>query len=422
MPEKKSILILENDPKISAQITEALSGYNVTKTENGEEFLSKAMQADYNLFLIDFDLKEKDGLLVFREMRQKNPSNKTIMFSSSNSIPLAVQATKLGVIDFLRKPFDFDVIRKSVAKAIKEEELLTLDLSKYEDTEWLEGTSAVKAKTIDRIIELSQKNSNLVITGEKGINKKVVAEIIHGHGRNAHKRFVSIDMPAFDKESLESHFFITLKELISLSDGTGIENIKNLTGTIFLSGIESISEAFRLSALQFIKDKKSPVKIIFGAYNAEMPYFEWLERLEIPSLSKRKEDLPIILSKYLRSYAPEIKYISPGVMDFFMYYDFPGNYEELKDFVTCAAVSFPGAEVLNFKSLPLDMFSFENAQKNKIMSQRNYSLPHVRGELESAMFNIIMEKSNYDHHLSARFLDIPHTVFESRLKVLGLPQ
>ncbi len=125
------ILLLEDDQKTAQGIIEMLPDYEVLSTSKSDELLAMVERESPDLLLIDFDLKEKDGLLVYRDVRKKYPLLKTIMFSSSNSIPLAVQATKLGVSDFLRKPLEKTAFINSVKAALVKEEIESLNLSAF---------------------------------------------------------------------------------------------------------------------------------------------------------------------------------------------------------------------------------------------------------------------------------------------------
>ncbi|OGC13401.1 hypothetical protein A3J90_06120 [candidate division WOR-1 bacterium RIFOXYC2_FULL_37_10] len=414
----EKILLLEDDPEIAEKIVDALPDYEITTVAESENFLQKASGFKYALILIDFDLKEKDGLLVFRDLRQIVPSNKTIMFSSSNSIPLAVQATKLGVMDFLRKPFDFAILSKAIDRAVKTYEIFDLDLAGLDDTEWLRGVSQVISTTLENIKRFAIGTTDLAICSEKGINRENIAKLLHRHGKNSDRRFALIDLTSFDKDVSESHFFLTLKELLSSSDEEEFYNKSNLPGTIFLSGIEFIPDAFRMSVIQFIKNKKSPIRIILSGNNREL--FSGFEIFQLPTLRSRREDIPIIALSYLKKYTPQIKYIAPEVFDFLMYYDFPGNYDELRDLIQIAASRFPGSEVLNFKNLPVDLSFFKNVIQNKIFAHQKYSLNEVRARFEKGLIEIVMEKVNQNPNVAGRFLDIPHAVFSERIKTLGL--
>ena len=288
----KKVLLLEDDPKITAQITEVLSGFEVVCETKSAQFISKILDLNPDVLLIDFDLHEKDGLLVYREVRQLFPHNKTIMFSSSNSIPLAVTATKLGAFDFLRKPFDEETLKESVKKATSLKELPLIDLSLFDDVEWLSGASFELRKTLDQFRIFANSTNDFVLSSARGVNKSIVAEILHKNGPKPDKRFVEINLLSFDREISESHLFLTLKGLLSSWENEGTIDKKDLPGTIYISGVESATESLKLSLIQFIRDKKSPVKIIIGANdNYNIAQFD---NLKIPSLSARREDTPII--------------------------------------------------------------------------------------------------------------------------------
>lgn len=413
---KSKILLLSDDEKTTASIISMLSAYDVFQAENASDFLLKAIDLKADLILLDFDLAEKDGLLVYRDLRQRLPFNKTIMFSSSNSIPLAVQAAKLGIMDFLRKPLDPALLLESISKVIKAQDTPKLNINDVENSEWLFGMSSELNKMLEQAKIVSRKENDLIILGERGIDKKTVAKLIHDCGRDCDKRFVALNLMSFGQEVSEPHFFLTLKEILSSSDTGNLREKKELTGTVFLSGVDTISEAFRLSIFQFIKDKKSPVRIILGVYNPKHAYD--FEVLELPTLRSRREDIPIILSLYVKRFAPQIKYISPEAIELFMYYDFPGNYVELQNLIETAAISYPGAEVLNFKSLPIDIKLIKNVETNKTFSKEAFDLNEIRSQYDMDLLSIVLEKTNYDTHLASRFLDMPRTNLVERIKNL----
>lgn len=414
------ILLLEDDAKIISQIAEILQDHEIVSESKSAPFIAKILDLNPDLLLIDFDLQEKDGLLVFREIRQLFPHNKTIMFSSSNSIPLAVAATKLGVLDFLRKPFEAQTLKDSVAKAVSIEDLPILDFSSFDDIEWLLGASEELKILLDQIRFFSRSNNDLVLSAPKGCNKKLIAEIIHANSANFDKRFVEINLSSFDREVSEAHLFLTLKELLSSWDGAAHLDKKDLPGTIYISGVDSAPDALRQTLVQFIKEKKSPVKTILGVFDPLM--VRSLDVLHVPSLLSRREDVPIIALAYLKKYAPTVKFIAPQILEFFVYYDFPGNYLELKDLIIAFSSANHSAEVLDYKNLPIDLKLFESVLKNKLFSKEKYELKEVIWEYERAWIEIVFNKVNGDIHHAARFLDIPKTVLSERIKSLELPQ
>jgi len=420
MVQKKRVLLLEDDPKTTQNIVETLFSHEVIAVDRSSDFFDKIKEIKPQALLIDFDLKEKDGLLVYREVRQKYPNNKTVMFSSSNSIPLAVAATKLGVLDFLRKPMEPNALRISVDKALQLEELPFIDVSKIKNGEWLIGSGDTVRKLLDRIRTLSAMENDLAIISEKGIDAMAIAELLHLNGRNKNKRFVEINLSSFEREVSETHFFLTIKELLSASNVEETKEKGEIPGTIFLHGMDLLPESFRLSILQFIREKKNPARVIL---NFSDPRFaSSFDVLELPPLRKRKEDIVIITLEYIKNYCPEIKYISPEVLEFLMFYDFPGNYVELKDLIISSYIGYSSADILSLKNLEIDSEMFKKYFLNKMFMMDKYDLREIRPEFEKIWTNMVMEKLNRDVHLVARFFDVPKGVLIDRIKKLGLPE
>lgn len=408
----KKVFLLEDDHKIVDQVKEMLSDYEIISEADNDKYLKKIAEVAPDLLLIDFDLRAKDGLLTYREITQKYPHNKAIMFSASNSIPLAVAATKLGAVDFLRKPLSIQVLRDSVGNALNVDETVVLDLNLFDDVEWLSGISLELKRLLEKIRVNAASFDDLVICGERGIPLIKIAEMLHKLGKNSDKRFVEMNLSSFLGTSSETHFFLTLKELLAAKS--------EMPGTIYLSNVENISDSFRQSLLKFVESKKSIARILIGTNDPDA--IPDLKVLNIPTVAMRREDVLIIALSYLKRFAPLIKYVSPQAMEFFMYYDFPGNYIELKDILITAGASYPTSEVLNLKNLPVDMSLFENVLHNKIFAKEKYDLVYVREEFEKLLFTIVLEKVNFDINLTSRFLEMPKTQVNDRLTILGLPE
>jgi len=258
----------------------------------------------------------------------------------------------------------------------------------------------------------------MAIVAENGIDKKEIAKLLHDNSRTPEKKFIHLNLLSFDKDYLEGHFFITFKELLSFPSEEGLLNPKNMVGTIFLQGIELIEETFRQTLIQYIKDKRSLVRVIISTTDSK--FSRGFETLTIPPLRERKEDISAMVVGYLNKYAPNVKYISPKAIEILSYYDYPGNYDELEGIISSSAVIFPMAEVFNLKSLQLNLPAFDNIVENKVFSQGSMELLKVRREYEKSLIELTLEKSNGDKHEAARFLDFPYSIFLERLKALGI--
>ncbi len=419
MAKLPQILLIEDDPKVVSQITEALREKAEVLAFNLIEDIVKALgERPKCLTVIDFDLKENDGFYVLRRLKQLNPYLKSIMLSSANNIPLAVAATKLGVMEFLRKPLILPDFVQTVEKLSREEELRRFSYEGISGTEWLKGNSAALLGFEENLMRASRSLSDLIIFAERGINKKTVIRLIHRNGPNEGKKLVEIDLNSFRKESLEGHFWATLNELLSEVVPSGIRKEEEEPATVFLEGFETISEHFRMSIFDFMKNKgRKPginreVKVILGICDpACLPKLMNFEILTVPTLRERKGDLPAITAEYIRNRTNIIS-LAGEALDLLSYYDFPGNYEELENLLRS---SMPSEGTLNYFNLGQASFLSYLASVARMAP-----LNQVRELFEKKLFKRLIDLSGKNLHLTARFLNLPKTVLDDRIRDLNL--
>lgn len=418
------ILFIEDDPKTAAQVNEAFKGkHKVEIVDKTETLLEKLKKKQPALLLIDFDLKETDGLQVFNKVKDLAPSIKVIMLSSSGNIRLAVKATKLGVIDFIHKPFSDKVILDSAEEVLKSAAAPLFSLKGILDAAWLSGTS----KKVEDLLSLIQENAraslDIVLVAETGINARSVARLIHFNGPYKKRKFVEIDLLSFRRESSESHFWVTLQELLASPDlNATLKGEEDFLGILYIEALDLVSEHFKESILEFLKNRKKEKRyfkeariILSTKKSLKLSSKEGFESLYLPPLRERKEDIISILNAEF----PNIKYFSPKVSNFFMYYDFPGNYKELYNLVR-GALYGKQDETLDLKDLPLNFKTFARAELKKIVSSQDLGLMGVREKFEADLIELVLQKTLRDLSKAARFLEIPKTVLTQRIQRLGI--
>ncbi|KAF0134564.1 MAG: two-component system NtrC family response regulator [Candidatus Saganbacteria bacterium] len=413
MRDRIKVSIIEDDPKITAQLVEALKDkFKVETFEKKDEFLKAADPS--GIVIIDFDLKEIDGLRVFRLLKEQSPKIRAVMLSSSNSIPLAVTAAKHGVLEFFRKPLIIAEFKEALIKIANEEEIFLLPDAEMEGTEWMRGSSKKIIELKESIIGCIKSHKDLILFGERGIDKKTVVRIIHKAGVNSAKKLIEIDLASFSKESLEAHFWATLNEVLSSSEADSIQNFAEKTGTVYIEGIESIPKHFWLSVIDFLKNKKPSygggIKVIIGIVEqTEIPAGTTFDLIKIPPLRERKEDIFEIAAAYLEG-KTDFTNISLETLKFISRYNFYGNYEELYNLISSTPLA--GGKMLNInKSMFIDSILENCGQK---------SLLAAREQFEKEYIQTVLLKVNNEIHLAARFLNIPKTILEERVQKLGI--
>ena len=418
---------MEDDPKTESSIREILGEYDlrmVSKLEALEDSIRETMP---DLVIIDYDLKERDGLQVFRQIHPLIAKLNVIMLSAANNISLAVTATKLGVSDFLRKPIDARQLRLSVEINISRGEEVFIGPA---EAEWLHGASEEIKKFYANVREVLSTHKNLILFGERGIEKESVIEFIHAQSLKRKRKLITLDLSSFRRENLEAHFWVTLQEIMAKPEVGSIQNEEERCGIIYLENVESLDENFKLSIFEFFRERKPKIdeKIIaiIGVYDrADIPAEKIKDyaQVEIPPLRKRKEDLPHLLGYYLKLYAAkynkEVKSFSADLLDFLTVYDYPGNYKELERLIE-QGVLLSSSEILELKDFPLDFEWILKVSVKRAFRAGRLSLEEARKEFEKNLYKSLLSKTGWDVAVAARFLDIPKTILTERLEILAL--
>jgi DNA-binding NtrC family response regulator len=416
---RKTILIITDNHKTEASVREVLGKrYDFEVARDSRQAAAQLAKRSPDLIIIDFDLKGEDGLRLFRNL---GTSVKTIMLSASGSIPLAVSAAKLGVEEFLRKPMNAEQLRASVEKNISRE---PLKLCWKEGLEWLRGGSPSLQKMLGSIQDILGENRDVILVGEQGIPKDRVAEFIHSNSPRRAKRFVKVDVASFRRESFETHFWAAVQEIMSLPGVDSVQSEEDRCGTLYLENVENLDDHFKLSILDFFKERKGKIdkgiSAIIGVCNKSAIQENGYVLIEIPPLRERKEDIPYLLELYLKrssiKYGKEVKFVPTEILDFLVTYDFPGNYQELERLVE-GAVLAAASDKLELENFPFDFRGLLQTSLRKALRE-NLTLEEAKRRFEKGLFHMLLKKSGGESSRVARFLDIPKTVLAERLEDL----
>lgn len=414
---KQTILLIEDDPKVERGIKDCLvQNYNLHAVRSAEAAKAFLAKNPADLILIDYDLKGKDGLQVYKNI---NPTAKVIMFSASGSIPLAVSAAKLGVLEFLRKPLQAENLKRLVKKNIARPEL---KLHWTKDHEWLLGQSPALKKTLEKIQEVLKSAQDLVMIAERGIAKQSVAEFIHLNEVQKQGKLVSLDLAGFHGETLEAHFWSTIQELVSLPAKGSLEEPKDRCATLYLENVSGLDEFFKQSIFDFFKERKDKrIRVIIGAYGkAELLKQKDYAWIEIPPLRQRKEDMAYLLALYLKRYSDKynknVRFVSGQMLSLLAAYDFPGNYLELEGMIE-EAVLAADSDKLELEHFPLDFKTLLGSTLARALEE-NLTLKQAGREFEKNLYCVLFEKTDSSSGRAARFLDVPKAVLAQRLEDL----
>lgn len=381
---KFTILTIDDEENIRNGLSDnfELEGYEVKQASNGKDGLSLISKGDVDLVITDLRMDGISGMEVVKTVTTKYPGLPVIVLTGHGSVDDAKSAIKYGAFDFLTKPLDLDHLNTIVKNALKGRELafqksrLEQELQAASSEKTL-STNLGKSLGMKKVSELVQKvaptNATVLITGESGVGKEVVADTIHRLSPRKDKPIVKVHLAALSETLLESELFGHEKGAF-----TGAENMKKGVfeqahgGTIFLDEIGEINPSVQVKLLRVIQEKKFErvggektievdVRIIAatnrnmeeevkaGRFREDLYYRLNVIRIGIPPLRERKEDIPILMTEFLKKFAAEngrtIKGFDSRAKTALLNYSWPGNIRELQSFIQSAVVMAGGEEI-----------------------------------------------------------------------------
>lgn len=386
--EKANILIVDDEKDICMALNILLTkeGYSVKEAYNGEQALELIKKENFDVVMTDIRMEKMDGFEVLKEAQKVSPETSVIMMTAFASVGSAVEAMRAGAADYITKPFLNDEIRLTIKRLLQsrdlrmENEILRQELSQRRDAFVnIIGNSEPMQKVFTVMEKVIPNKSNILITGESGTGKGLVAQAIHEAGLRKDKPFISINCGAIPENLLESELFGHKKGAFTSAneDKKGLIPMAN-GGTLFLDEIGELPQALQVKLLHVIQTKElTPVGDtrvitvdirIIAATNADLmqrvkenrfreDLYYRLNVIEIhmPSLRERRDDIPLLIKHYLGIAAKEaekhVKDIDYEAMQSLLAYDWPGNIRELRNTIERATV-LADNEMITMHDLP----------------------------------------------------------------------
>ena len=364
-----NILVIYDDAfmrDVSCQIL-LKHGHSVTLAKNGREWLSLLEKWSFDLILLNVSMPDEDGLFVLAKIKDLDPETIVVMISEDGSIETAVQAIKLGAFDFIAKPFTPDELPKLVDRVLKKRRLTIKNLHfkqglnrKTKNTEII-GKSLALEKVIEMIAMVAPTESTVLLQGESGTGKGLVARKIYEMSRRREHSFISVDCGSLVSSIFESELFGHVRGAFTGADKTrrGKFEIAH-GGTLFFDEISNISLDIQAKLLKAVEEKciskvgdhkvtKVDVRLISATNrNLEKAVAKRLFRndlffrlnvvsIYLPPLRERKEDIPLLVKYFLNRCCKRegkmIEGFSPNAMKALLKYHWPGNVRELENTV-----------------------------------------------------------------------------------------
>jgi len=398
------ILVAEDEEITLNNIAETLQeeGYKITSSRNGADALQMIDSRHFDVLITDIKMPGMSGIELLDKVREHHPETEVIIITGFGSISSAVEAMKKGAIDYITKPFDLDELLLKVGKifqqrSLKKENIALRTFVGMDKKVSIIAKSEGMSRILERVEELKGSDVNLLLTGETGVGKSLIARAIHFTGKRQNMPFLSINCATFTEELLASELFGYEKGAFTgaVSTKQGLVEIAD-TGTLFLDEISELPVNLQAKLLQVVEDgefyrvggtRPITVNVRFiaatnqnvkrliseGRFREDLYYRLNIMEMYIPPLRERIDDIKPLSSFFLKKHLPKankkIAGFTDEAMHIFMNYSFPGNVRELENIIE-RAVILEKSGLITAESLPraIRVLQIDTLDSEKILT------------------------------------------------------
>ncbi len=398
MKTSQSILVVDDDVAHRIMLKKLIGswGYDISEAEDGSIAISEVRTRAFDLILMDIRMLNVSGIEALEQIKIINPSIPVIIMTAYASVETAVHALKKGAYDYLTKPLDFDELKIAIARATentrlkKENEYLKERLGERFDRQSIIGQSKIMVKLLDTVSQVAATEATILITGDSGTGKEMIANALHYNSQRKEAPFIKINCAALTETLLESELFGHEKGSFTGADRKREGKFRQADGgSIFLDEISEMSPAMQVKLLRVLQEReitrvggseviKINVRVIAasnkdlkkeiakGRFREDLFYRLNVVALHAPPLRERKEDIPLLAQHFLNLFSgrnsKNIKGFTPQAMEKLLKYSWPGNVRELMNAVERAVV-LSCTEYLDTDELALLMADNATAEK-----------------------------------------------------------
>ncbi len=446
---KKRILVVDDEEKLRRVIELHLlsAGYEVDKAANAEDALKLAERAD--LVLTDLRLPAMDGIELLSRIRAQNAQAAVIVMTAYGTVEAAVEAMKLGATDFLLKPFSLDHLTAVTQKALEVNSLRAENLRLREELghryefDNVVGRSDVMQEVFATITRAAPTRATVLICGESGVGKDLIARAIHYHSPRRDRPFVKINCAALPENLMESELFGFDKGAFTGAVQPKPGKFEQAdTGTAFLDEIGDVPPAVQVKLLRVLQEREFErlgsnrtrqidVRVIAatnqdlraaleqGAFREDLYYRLNVVPINMPPLRARKEDIPFLVGNFLKRLGPEtgsrVDSVTEAAMNKLMEYHWPGNVRELQNVIERSLVLCSGTRLdavdIRIEAMPRPQRSNDTGFLPEGLTLDEYEQQLIREALRRA-------EGNKSH--AARLLGLTRNAFRYRLAQMGI--
>lgn len=447
------ILIVEDEPFQREMLRDHLlrEGHRVLEAEAGDTALELLKANTFDLLLLDYRMAGMNGLEVLKEAKRLCPDVEAILITAYGAVETAVEAMKAGAADYLAKPIELDELSLLIERIarhrtlVRENDLLRRELgAKGVSTDTIRFKSSRMAELIQLAGRVASSQATVLIQGETGTGKELMARLVHQLSPRAHRPLIIVNCAAIPETLLESELFGHEKGAFTGAVQRRIGRFEQADGgTLFLDEIGELTPTVQVKLLRFLQERefqrvggertlKADVRIVCathqdlesrvkeGVFREDLFYRIHVVTLKIPPLRERKEDIPVLVDHFIQRYAREnqknVQGVSREARDRLMRYDFPGNVRELENIIERAVV-ISQDPVISIRDLPFqECLDMEEAEE----AGRTGTLHEAMENLERRMIREALEQAESNQSQAARLLGLSERMLRYKLKKYGL--
>ncbi len=449
----KTILVVDDETSILQSLEGILTdeGFEVVIAESGLEALEKVQEEMPDLVLLDIWMPGLDGIETLEKIKGLYPTLQVIMMSGHGNIETAVKSTKVGAYDYIEKPLSLEKLLLSINNALAHSRLVEevhflkeKEMKKHN----IVGNSAAMAELKEQIRIVAPTNAWVLISGENGTGKELVAHTIHRLSRRSQNPMVEVNCAAIPEELIESELFGHEKGAF-----TGASTMRKgkfdsaHEGTIFMDEIGDMSLKAQSKTLRILQEQKFErvggsktievdVRVIAatnkdlekeiekGAFREDLYFRLNVIPMRVPSLRERVDDIPDLVNEFVKEFAlsakVEPKEFPSETLDLLQKYDWPGNVRELKNLIERLMIMSP-APVIGIKDIPAPFNqSSKSVRVGVELGFSTDSLKEAKGEFEKAFIEEKLNEHNGNISQTAEAIGIERSNLHKKIKQYDL--
>ena len=426
-------------------------GFTVVEADSGEKALELLDQFAFDIVITDLRMPGVDGGRVVQSAIERYPGIVVIVITGYGTVKDAVEAIKRGASDFIAKPFQFDELVHVLDKALEQRRLtsenayLRSQLEERYQFGGILGRSRPMQALFQMLETVARSSSTILVTGETGTGKEIVARAIHHNSPRRAHRFVALNCSAIPETLLEAELFGHVRGAFTGAVGTRQGRFEQAhKGTLFLDEVGTMSVALQMKLLRALQERefervgdnqtiKVDVRVIAatnsdlarmvaeGGFREDLFYRLNVIPIELPPLRERRDDIPLLVKHFLAKFAPETPmHVSQGAMRALMAYPWPGNVRQLENAVERAVALSDGRQEITSTDLPSEVQSTPQTATTPFVEfpEDGLDLPRYLASIERDLINRALERTGNNRNRAADLLRIKRTTLVEKLKRL----